>query len=1248
MPASVRVAGAHIDISANSGPYRAGITGAITANRQFVASMGTMGAATDRFRASVTSSLIATAAYAAGVGVANRVLFGTTRAFLEYDRGLIAISKTTGLAGAELDRLGRSLVEIGTVGGGGLSALGILRQDLFDIAVAAGQAGLQTERGIIGLTRAAAALQLSSDLIGNDAVRAITRYLEVTGQSIDQADRIASAYTHIGNNIVGTESEIAEFSRRLAQETRGAAALSDQFIFGLSAAFVSSGARLESASTVIQRALSALNERLTDAEGFRALARAAGVAEESAEALRQRFIAGTATVQDQDEALRILLSSLARLPQVAEAGLPSRGSLLEAIFGESNVRIKANLGLLINQFDRLDYYVGLANEGLESGNAHFEEANRAAESYSSRLRAVGNALQDQGTSISALLVPALVEVAEQYRLIELIAAGAAVVVTSRFLGRSLPALASYSRGLAAATSNTYALRAANEAVAVSSARVADAQQRLNIARRSTLFGGGVAGGRAPRGPTNQARRALRAATREQRQAQASLLALQQKNLAAARAGTGAIRRFGASLVGFLGGPFGAAFTAITVAGTAFLLFGNRSDEAREKFENLIDEMDQLAGARRGAQSGLDDIGQRLKDAEEAAEELAQKLEAAQRRYDILRRTYDGPLGQQPIDDAFEDVLRLSDDQVRLATSTRALREAYGRLGDASKNAAQVASASFERLPASLEPARAAVASFTRNLAATDDQQLQRLSAQAEAARSAGIEGRIQLAQAERRIEIQRQQAQAETRLFVLRRQLADQTRRVQRAQEEFDRQPLGSKARDEAEKQLDTQRRTLRTTSDQVDQQREQVRLYGQLTPAAERIERIERARLNLELDRLRAYRPEAVIADVVAERNSIEDLIDAAKRRLQVEQALRQQQRDQAQADTPQEAEFSRRRYEILSEFLGAIEEARTRATRATRDLTQAQIELEAIELQLKTATLDGTEALLKRRNATLDNIESLRAEALEAEAAAGEIAAARTEIEGIADAYARLTEVNTSSPLKELANDAINLQGVFEDVEHDVQKLKDVLDSLAARSLGRLEDALVNTFETGTLSVEDLANAIATDLIRALIRTVITANLAQVALAGIGAIFPGFTAAGGASAGTAPVRHSGGRAGDTSGLFRALRSGLLRDEVLAVLKRREVVVPEDLLGRSALEIGTWVKSLRRYHEGGVVGGTPGQLGTASGMPVQVNVINQGGQELDVVNSSARVTGEGLVVDVFVTDFRKRGPLYRMIQQVR
>lgn len=1212
MPANdIRVGGVRVDVTANAGQYSRGMAQASQANRRFNRSFQGTTASLDRFRNSITSSHLATAAYAAGVAAVSAAFGGTARSFIRYETDLIAISKTTGIVGDELERLGERLTGIITFGSGELSGLGLLREDLFSIAVAAGQAGIQSEEGIVRLARAAAALQSSSDLVGTDAVRSLTRYLEVTGQGIDAVDRIASGFTHLGNNIVGTESEISEFARRLAQDTRAVAEISDSFILGLSAAFVSSGARLESASTVMQRALAVLNTALSDGDQFHAFARAAGVAEEASEALRQRFVDGTASMQDTDQALLILLQSLSRLPQIAEAGQPTRGSLLELLFGGKNVRVQANLGLLLNQFDQLEEHVALASEGLDSSSAHYEEANRAAEAYGNRLRVVRNELAEQGRQVGETIVPALTALAENFRSLELLAITAGGAIAGRFASRAARGIATVTAEVVAA--EQVALARAQRAVFETRTVQSAASSRAASLSQVALF---TRTGRAQRQAAT-ATRDLTRATRNHRRAQAGFIAAQRNMLRGTRRLTRSIGRFGLGLTALAGGPAGLVVTALIAAAGAVLLFGSRTDETTAKVESLVAELDLLIDQRRN--TGLDSIGEQMRRSGEAIAELEDELEGAQERLAALQTplTPSGFVDVQQANAIFETILRLSDQAVSLRVRQQELRQAYGRAGEAGQAAAEIASSSFERLAVSLQAVRNTAIDFSRGIAASNAEELQRLDNEIAALQLLGEEREVALAVGQRRIEIDRRLTQETGKLYTSVRSLADQQERVAQSREAVQGLALGSEALQEAENALAAEERREQSLRDTVAQQRELVSLLGAQEPAEARITHLIRERTNLQIARLRATRPEAVVADINREVNAVEDLIRATERELEVNERLSAQQLSVLTTTDPVTAEVLRREYEILNSFLNDAQDATDRVHRATRDLYQEYDRLTEVNARLSDARREDRAALLEQRNEIEQNIEALRAEQEQAVASRDAYESRRAAVERISQ------------------DDSIRRQTEAQDL------LRRRLE-LVSRAANRVGDEFVSAFETSRFSVENLASAIAGDLIRALIQSVITANLLQAALS----VIPGI---GGLFGGTAAVQHSGGPAGK-SGQFRSLRAPLRHDELYAILQRGEAVVPRWLRDRSAHEIGQWVKSLPRYHRGGVAGVTRAgaEAGRGGGQPVNVNVINQGTRDLEVVNTSARVSAEGMVLDILVTDARKGGKISQVIKQIR
>ena len=486
MPTDIRVGGAFVTLNAQSGAYVAGVGAASAANRRLIASYGGFNAALavsnrafGRLSASISSSLIATLGYAAGVGLVASSLRSVFTGFLDYDQALIRISKTTGIANVELERLGGNLAGIGTQRFRGRRPLDISRADIFNIAAAAGQAGVVDPREIRELTRAAGALQSSSDLIGSAAVRALTRYLQVTNQGIDRTNAIASAFTHLGNNVVGTEAEISRFSVRVAQNLSAVGQASDAVILGISATLLEAGVEMEAAGSALQRAQLGILRQAADPSAFRFIAQVAGESVDEFEALRQRFVNGTASAEDYDAALLALLRTYRRLPDVATDALPGRPQFLAAFVGggEQNVRNTRVLAALANREERLSRNIALANEGIEDQNQHFIEAARASEAYRARLEVVGRQIEEFGTNLGGRVVPPVVALAENLDILGTVALAATSALATGFGTRRVRAIREAARETQ---------RAARAEVAAARTAASAARQRQDTTRRQIV------------------------------------------------------------------------------------------------------------------------------------------------------------------------------------------------------------------------------------------------------------------------------------------------------------------------------------------------------------------------------------------------------------------------------------------------------------------------------------------------------------------------------------------------------------------------------------------------------------------------------------------------------------------------------------------------------------------------------------------------------------------------------------------
>ena len=427
MPASVRVASAHVDFSANSGPYQAGVQRAIASNRAFAHSFNAFGTQLNRFRQSVTSSLIATAAYAAGVGGVTAAIGGSSRAFLDYENRLIAVRKTAGLTESQMSRLGENLRRVTTE----FSALGrplpVALSDLQDIAVVAGQMNIRGVRDIAAFTEAVGLLGLTTDLVGEQAANAIGKILETTQSGVDEVLNLGSALTALGNRFRGGEADILSQANFLATQT-AAFRLPTQDILAYSAALAAGGQRAETAGTAFQR----LFQTLTDA-----------AAEASAGDLTrlgvivQNVEGNAGTLEERVGSLRDAIQSgdyrrglLEFLTALRDAGPEGTSGIFTTLFGGQTppTRLAGIFGFLSQNLNEVQRAIAVANEEWEKNIALLEEGGLFAEARIARLIVVGNKLRDQGIDIGNAFTFLGVHVAEAFKFIEVAASGAAAAL----------------------------------------------------------------------------------------------------------------------------------------------------------------------------------------------------------------------------------------------------------------------------------------------------------------------------------------------------------------------------------------------------------------------------------------------------------------------------------------------------------------------------------------------------------------------------------------------------------------------------------------------------------------------------------------------------------------------------------------------------------------------------------------------------------------------------------------------------
>ena len=630
MPANIRVGGVRVDFSANDSRYQAVSRSVLASNARLAGSYRTVGRSAARqsrlvgqFTSSLQSSLIATIAYAAGVRALTSATAGSVRSFLDWEKGLVQVQKTTDLTDAETEKLGRGFDRLLTRTSALNRPLPVTSRELLEIAEVAGQMNVRGVPNLLRFTETVSLLGLTTDLAGRDAADALGLILANTDAHVQQVGRVGAVLTALGNEFRGGERDIIERAEAIARST-AEFQLSAQEILAFSAVFSQAGARTEKTGTVFQRSIRALVNAASEAasgspDKLAAVADAANVSFDS--------LADTLARGDYISALRTLADALNNLEQIGGQDVLTRGSLLTLLFGGETppVRIAEVLGVLAENVGEVDRALGIANKEWEQQIALLQEAGKFAEANALRLQAVQNRVESQARSVGQSLTTVFVPVAENFEVLELAIVGAGTALATRFAASRIKdaSLLTGQLQIQAQVSKTAATAAQREV-----ASVAAANQAANATgiRRIALA-------------ENLARAELKAAAAT-RVHVANTLALSRANRIGARAS-----RAASAALAFVGGPIGLITTALSVGATAWLLWGNRADEATKQSDDLVDRLKGIVDEARNVGVTLNE--QTIREVTERIARLNEELDEL-RQPTSFQATRDPFFGGDPV------------------------------------------------------------------------------------------------------------------------------------------------------------------------------------------------------------------------------------------------------------------------------------------------------------------------------------------------------------------------------------------------------------------------------------------------------------------------------------------------------------------------------------------------------------------------------------------------------------------------
>ncbi len=329
-----------------------------------------------------------------GTVFASLAVRKAVREFAEFERGLISVGKTTGLAGRELQNLGSDIQNIATV-------LPVTTEELLSLGQAAGQLGVSGSENIVRFAETVGKLGLASNLSGEQAATSLARILTATKTAVADVDRLGSTIVRLGNNFAATEAEIAHTALAVSQNT-AIFRLTAAEVVGIGTALKALGVEAEAGGSQIGRAFQMIDAAVRrGGEQMRTLVEITG---ETGDALRKNFLT---------DPVQVFQSFIAGLGRIGTAGGDVTLALDE--MGLSGIRSSRILGILATRSDVLANALQMANEEWVTNTALTAEAMLAATSFTSQMTILGSILDSAARIFGAELAPTIVETTTAFR-----------------------------------------------------------------------------------------------------------------------------------------------------------------------------------------------------------------------------------------------------------------------------------------------------------------------------------------------------------------------------------------------------------------------------------------------------------------------------------------------------------------------------------------------------------------------------------------------------------------------------------------------------------------------------------------------------------------------------------------------------------------------------------------------------------------------------------------------------------------
>lgn len=288
----------------------------------------------------------------------------------ELEAAITKVEKTTNQAREEVIAMTANLEHLSA------DVTPTATKELLRYAEVAGQLGANTSQDILQLVAAADALNVSTNLAGDEAVTLLTRILTMTNEGIPAIDGLASVVVDMGNNFAVAEDEIVNMTKEIVTGTQ-AINLGSTAAAAFGTILKESGQQAERSRSSMFRLSQAIKEATV--KGGEDLERLSSIIGKTSE----EIISDLGEKPEQ-----VLLDFVKGLSRVREEG--GLVSDVLADMGITSTETVSVVEVLANQTVRLETALKRAAIAQVDGNRHIEEAAKAFANQESEMARVVN------------------------------------------------------------------------------------------------------------------------------------------------------------------------------------------------------------------------------------------------------------------------------------------------------------------------------------------------------------------------------------------------------------------------------------------------------------------------------------------------------------------------------------------------------------------------------------------------------------------------------------------------------------------------------------------------------------------------------------------------------------------------------------------------------------------------------------------------------------------------------------------